>query len=59
MACEEVCSENPLLLLQIGLQGHLNHKTWVYSVFKWSEITSELKTLPSEGGEGGFAESSI
>jgi hypothetical protein len=58
MMCEGVCSEN-LLLLQIDLQGHLNHETKIYSVFKWNEITREFRVLPSEGGEGGFARSSI
>ena len=59
MVCEGVCSEKLLLLLQIGLQGHLNHKTKLYSVFRWSEITREFKTLPSKGGEGGFARSYV
>jgi hypothetical protein len=59
MVCEGVCSENLLPLLQIGLQGHLNHKMKMHSVFRQNEITEEFKILPFERGEGGFVRLSI
>ena len=48
-----------LLLLQIGLQGYLNHKMKMYLLFRQNKIMRIQGFLPSEGGEGGFARLSI
>ena len=60
MMYEEECFVCLLLLLQIiDPRRHLDDELKICSVSRWNEIIGEVRMLPSEGGEGGFARTSV